>query len=36
VIAENALDGQSMLQFLGPNDPVAEKPRVPKNRRGAQ
>jgi predicted PurR-regulated permease PerM len=31
VIAENALDGQSMLQFLGPNDPASEKPRSLKN-----
>jgi predicted PurR-regulated permease PerM len=30
VIAENALDGQSMLQFLGPNDPASEKPRALK------
>jgi predicted PurR-regulated permease PerM len=30
VIAENALDGQSMLQFLGPNDPASEKPRASK------
>lgn len=31
VIAENALDGQSMLQFLGPNDPASERPRALKN-----
>jgi predicted PurR-regulated permease PerM len=31
VIAENALDGQSMLQFLGPNDSASEKPRALKN-----
>jgi predicted PurR-regulated permease PerM len=30
VIAENAHDGQSMLQFLGPNEPVGEKPKVRK------
>jgi predicted PurR-regulated permease PerM len=36
VIAENALDGQSMLQFLGPNDPGAEKPRVLKKRSSGQ
>lgn len=30
VVAENALDGQSMLQFLGPNDSSSEKPRAPK------
>ena len=40
VIAENALDGQSMLQFLGPNDSPSEKPnslkklaRPPQDRR---
>jgi predicted PurR-regulated permease PerM len=27
VIAENAHDGHSMLQFLGPNEPDAEKPK---------
>ena len=27
VIAENAHDGQSMLQFLGPNESAAEKPK---------
>jgi predicted PurR-regulated permease PerM len=31
VIAENAVDGQSMLQFLGPNDSASEKPRALKN-----
>jgi predicted PurR-regulated permease PerM len=31
VIAENALDGHSMLQFLGPNDSASEKPRALKN-----
>jgi predicted PurR-regulated permease PerM len=35
VIAENAIDGQSMLQFLGPNDPGSDKPGKTgaKNRR---
>jgi predicted PurR-regulated permease PerM len=32
VIAENSLDGESMLQFLGPNDPASEKPHAIKNR----
>jgi predicted PurR-regulated permease PerM len=32
VIAENSRDGQSMLQFLGPNVPASEKPRALKNR----
>jgi predicted PurR-regulated permease PerM len=27
VIAENALDGESMLQFLGPNEVAGEKPK---------
>jgi predicted PurR-regulated permease PerM len=31
VIAENSLDGDSMLQFLGPNDPASEKPKSLKN-----
>jgi predicted PurR-regulated permease PerM len=31
VIAENALDGQSMLQFLGPNDPPSGKPKGLQN-----
>jgi predicted PurR-regulated permease PerM len=31
VIAENALDGQSMLQFLGPNDPPSGKPKGIQN-----
>jgi predicted PurR-regulated permease PerM len=31
VIAENALDGESMLQFLGPNDPPSERRRTFKN-----
>jgi predicted PurR-regulated permease PerM len=29
VIAENALDGHSMLQFLGPNQATVRKPRQP-------
>jgi predicted PurR-regulated permease PerM len=31
VIAENSLNGDSMLQFLGPNDPASEKPKSLKN-----
>jgi predicted PurR-regulated permease PerM len=31
VIAENALDGESMLQFLGPNDPPSERRSSFKN-----
>jgi predicted PurR-regulated permease PerM len=31
VIAENAIDGQSMLQFLGPNEPVVEEPKGFRN-----
>jgi predicted PurR-regulated permease PerM len=30
VVAENALNGQSMLQFLGPNDPSANDPHSSK------
>ena len=31
VVAENSLDGESMLQFLGPNDPASERPKSLKN-----
>lgn len=31
VMAENAMDGHSMLQFLGPNDPASDNPRALKN-----
>jgi predicted PurR-regulated permease PerM len=31
VVAENSLDGESMLQFLGPNDPATERPKSLKN-----
>jgi hypothetical protein len=31
VIAENAHDGESMLQFLGPNEIMGEKPKRLQN-----
>jgi predicted PurR-regulated permease PerM len=35
VIAENTLDGQSMMQFLGPNEPAAPQLPFRKPTRGA-